>query len=753
MDFQRTGSESPASVLEERVVPVSCNYNCGGRCILKAHVRDGRIVRLSTDDEPEDGGKLQLRACLKGRSNHQRVYHPDRLLHPLKRAGRRGEGRFERITWAEAVDTIAANLKRVLERYGPHAVYVHYTTGDQGALAGRSCARRLMNLLGGYLGYYNSYSSACLSYVAPFITGWRDTSGYDTMLFSKLIILSGCNPAETQLETNSCRWLAKAKAAGAKVIVIDPVYTETAATFADQWIPLKPTTDNALFAAMAYVMITEGLHDQAFLDRHCVGFDEEHMPAGVPPGHSYRSYVLGLSDGQPKTPQWAEPITGVDAGTIRHLAVEYATAKPAQFIQGLGPQRHAYGELPVWGGIVLACMTGNFGKLGGGWGGGQAERRNGLPVRHAIPEGVNPAQASIPVFLWTDAVVRGMEMTAADGVQGGPLRSNIKFIWNLAGNALLNQHGDINRTARILQDESLAEFILVSDHFMTPSARFADLVLPSDHSFERCDFGYPSLGEPYLLLGSKAVDPPGECRHAYAWISEVAEQMGVGEAFTEGQDVEGWLREILAEARAADPAIPSWEALKAAGSYKADGRNYVAFAKEIEHPGTHPFATPSGKIEIFSRTLFDMGNPEIPGVPKYQPAWEGPEDPLREKYPLQCLGSHTKRRVHSMYDETEWMEEAEPQALWLSPADARPRGIREGDRVQVFNDRGTILIRAHVSRRVRPGIVVVPQGAWYTPDREGVCQRGCMNVLTSLRPTPLAHGNAQHTVLVQVVKP
>jgi anaerobic dimethyl sulfoxide reductase subunit A len=235
-------------------------------------------------------------------------------------------------------------------------------------------------------------------------------------------------------------------------------------------------------------------------------------------------------------------------------------------------------------------------------------------------------------------------------------------------------------------------------------------------------------------------------------MSELAGKLGVDEAFTGGKDAEGWLRSMAEAARKADPGFPSWEALKARGVHREPANAYVAFAQEIQNPAEHPFATPSGKIEIFCRTLFDMNHPEIPGVPKYLPAWEGPEDALRQRFPLQCLGSHTKRRVHSTYDETEWMEEAEPQAMWMNPVDARSRGILEGSPVKVFNDRGALMIRAHLSKRISPGVIVIPQGAWYTPDAQGVCQRGCVNVLTSQRPTPLAHGNAQHTVLVEVVK-
>jgi anaerobic dimethyl sulfoxide reductase subunit A len=734
-----------------RIIPVACNTNCGGRCRVNAHVRDGKVVRISTDSAPDTPERPQLRACMKGWSLKNYVYHPDRLKYPLKRIGTRGEGRFQRISWDEAVDLIAASLKRVVAAYGPGAVFIHYATGTEGLMGGREFARRLMNLMGGHLSYYNSYSSACLSYASPFVTGKRDTNSYQTLVDSKLIILNGFNPAETVFETNSNYYLAQAKDAGAKVVVIDPRLTETAATFADEWLPLKPTTDTALFLAMAQVMIAENLHDQAFLDKYCIGFDEEHLPAGVPKGESFKSYVLGLSDGTPKTPEWAAPITGIDAAGIRKLAREYATLKPAQLLQGLGPQRHAYGEQSVRAGIVLACMTGNLGRKGGGWGGGEGGVGLEVPIP-GFPTGTNAIKARIPVFAWTEAVVRGTHMTADDGVKDGPLPSNIKFIFNLAGNALVNQHGDINATAKILRDEKLLEFIVVSDHFLTPSAKFADVVLPADHSLERNDIGYPWSGEKYIVFGNKIFDPPFECKNEYYWVSRVAEKLGLGAQFTEGKTYDDWLKQVLAEAREKNPSFPTYEELSAAGGYREQPEKYVAFEKEISEPAKNRFKTPSGKIEIFSKTLYDMQKPGITGVPKYIAAWEGPQAELTKKYPLQCIGPHFKRRTHSTFDQTPWMEEADPQIMWISPPDAGARGIGDGDPVKVFNDRGAVMIRARVTRRMRPGVVAIPQGAWYTPDTHGVCQRGCINVLSSLKRTPLANGNAQHTILVEVQK-
>ncbi len=734
-----------------RIVPVACNNNCGGRCQLKAYVRDGAIVRVVTDDSTDTAGRPQLRACLKGRALRSRLGNPARLRYPMRRAGRRGEGKFHRISWDEAVEAIAANLKRTVERHGAASVYILYGTGDCGAISGHAAAERLMNLMGGYLSRYNDYSSACVSYAAPFVTGYRDTSSYQTLERSKLIILNGFNPAETIFETNSNYYLARAREAGARIVVIDPRLTETAATFADQWLPLKPTTDAALFVAMAHVLIVENLCRREFLDKYCVGFDEAHMPAGVPPGQSFESYVLGHSDGVAKTPEWAAGITGIEARQIRHLARLYGTLHPAQLLQGLGPQRHAHGEESVRAGIALACMTGNLGVRGGGWGGAEGVRRLGIPIG-GLPTGINPVKASIPVFLWTDAIVRGTGMTAEDGVKNGPLLSNIKFIFNVAGNTLVNQHADVNRTVRILQDERLVEFIVASDQFLTPSARFADLVLPADHSVERADIGVPWSGERYIVFGDKAVEPPFECKHDYWWLSRVAERLGIGEAFTEGKTERQWLEEIIGEARRSDPEFPSYDELRERGTWRKDPEEYVAFEKEIRDPAGHPFPTPSGKVEIFSKTLWEMNRADIPGVPHYIPAWDGPEDGLTRRYPLQCIGPHSKRRTHSTWDEDPWMEEAEPQRMWISPHDAAARGVGDGDRVKVFNDRGALLARARVTRRIRPGVVAIPQGAWYTPGKDGVCRRGCVNVLTSQRATPLAHGNAQHTILVEVTK-
>lgn len=743
------------SELEVKSVPTSGTHNCGGRCLLRAHVCNGRIVRISSDDSHPDTPDLpQLRGCMRCLGYRERLYHPDRLKYPMKRVGKRGEGKFERITWDEALDTIADHTKRIMEKYGPEAIYFNYGTGNAGRVSERVWLTRLIGMYGGYLSMYGNYSNGCSLAATPYTFGTTATgSSREDWVNSKLIILLGWNPAEVIHGTNSTYYLKQAKAAGARIVVIDPIYSNTAIGLADQWIPIRPTTDSAFLDAMAYVIISENLHDQKFLDKYCLGFDDTSLPPGIPGGNSYKSYVLGESgDNTPKTPDWAEVITGVPREVIVQLAREYAINRPGALIQGYGPQRHAYGEQVVRSGTVLAAITGNIG-IKGGWAsgtGGQAR----INYVASIPM-TNPCKAQISHYSWPDAIRRGQGMGAELGVKGvKKLSTSIKLIYNLAGNCLINQQSDINGTANLLVDDKLVEFILVNDQFLTSSAKFADIILPADNMLERDDIAMPWGFGDYVLYLSKVVDTVCECRNGYEWVSELAGRLNLRDKFTEGRTLEQWLRYLVEETAKKNPGFPSYEEFKAKGVYRWDyPEPDIAFKKQIEDPENNPFPTPSGKIEIFSPRLWAMNKPrEIPAVPKYIPAWEGPEDPLREKYPLQCIGHHYKRRVHSTFDNSAWMEEAGRQEIWINTIDADQRGIREGDRARVFNDRGVIVLPVKITSRIMPGVVSVPQGAWWSPDTAGVDHRGCINTLTKYQPTPLAFSNPQHTNLVQIEK-
>lgn len=750
-DFRKLGeterADEPISV-----VRTSGRNNCGGKCIIYAHVQEGSVLKLSTECGAPAGDEEILSACVRGRAYRKTFLNTGRLRYPMQRIGERGQGRFERITWGQAVELIAEKLKAVKEKYGPASRYVNYATGISAVAAGDALAMRLLALDGGYLGRYNSYSSACASIATPYTYGTNLTgSSSSELIHAKLILLWGHNPLETIFGTSTPAELLKAKRAGVRIIAVDPRLSDTAAC-ADEWIGLRPTTDSALMDAMAYVILSEHLQDQAFMDRYCIGFDRAHMPPGAQDEETYLDYVSGRRDGVPKTPEWAERITGVGRETIIRLAREYASSKPAALIQGLGPQRNGNGEQTVRSATMLACLTGNVGIPGGSAAGCARVPGHREPCIR-IPE--NPAHVRIPSFLWTDAIVRGPEMTAKDdGVLGTErLPAPIKLILNLAGNTLINQHSDINRTARILRDPSLCEFIVCSDLFLTPSARFADVLLPGTSFFEGPNITLPWERGDYILYNNPAVPPLFESRFEYDWLAEVAEKLGLRESFTQGcESLTEHLKAVYEETRKAEAELPPFAEFTRAGVYKYKHRKeFIAFREQIEDPEHHPFPTPSGKIEIYSQRLHDLGNPaEIPAIPKYVPSFEGPDDPARKEYPLQLIGWHTKRRCHSTHDNNDWLAAVERQEVWIHPADAAARSIHEGNLVEIWNSRGRIRIPAHVTERIVKGVVAVSQGAWYRPDASGTDTGGSINVLTTSRPTPLAKGNPQHSNLVEM---
>lgn len=757
-----TGISGITGTGEEKIIRTGCPaHNCGGRCLLKVHVKDGIITRIETDDRPGDGvSDPQLRACLRGRSYRARQYHPDRLKYPLKRTGKRGEGKFERITWDEALDIMHGEISRVIREYGNSALFIPYGTGSYTNLNGRWPAVRLLNLLGGSLGYYNSYSWACTNIATPYVYGTLNTGNQrQDWLNSRYIIMWGWNPAEMIDGTNSAYFIKKAREKGARTVCIDPRMSMSAVALADEWIPIRPGTDTAMMSAMAWVIITEKLTDDDFISRCCSGFDSTQMPEGCEKEESYKDYILGTRDGIPKTPEWAEKITSVPSYTISRIAREYATIKPAVLYQGYGMQRRAYGEQVVRAGAALSAITGNIG-IPGGWASGLAAQAGGEPFWTVFPVGKNPVKTSIPVFLWTEAILRGKEMGPAEGVRGTQKPdNNIKLIWSVASNIIVNQHSNINRTIKIISDEKLVEFIAVQDNFLTPSARYADLILPACTQFETwgVEDGW-KYGEE-VFLTPKIVDPPYETKSDYRICADLAKKFGVWDEFTAGgKDERAWAEWIIDNyyRKTRFPEMPLFKNLEEsnAGVYvKPVSEPVVALAGFRKDPGRYPLNTPTGKIELFSKPLFDMNLPgEIPAVPKYITEWESPFGKEAEKFPLQAIGHHYMPRVHSTHDNNKMTMNAFPQQVYMNDYDAGERKIRNGDPVRVWNDRGALVARCRVTSRIMPGVIDIPQGAWYNPGEDGTDFGGNINVLTTERWTALAKGNPQHTIMVQAEK-
>lgn len=808
-------AESEPEADDAKIVWSACTVNCGSRCPLRLEVQDGVVTRVLPDDTgTNDLGSQQVRACVRGRSIRHRIYNPDRLKTPLKRkeGTKRGEEQWEEISWDQALQEITDKMKDIKSKWGNEAIYINYGTGTLGSTMAKSwppdqtAFARLMNCWGGYLDHYSDYSTTEITAAYPyFYGGWESSNSFDDAANSKLQVMFGNNPLETRMSGGGQTFIVQKvkEETNVRTIVIDPRYSDTAATVGDEWVALRPGTDAALIAGMIHVMLKENLHDQEFLDKYCVGFDEATLPEEAPRNASYRSYIEGKGpDGVEKTPEWAAGITGVPARKIVQLAREIAQAKPCAITQGWGPQRHANGENEARAIFLLACVTGNVGLPGGG--NGAREGAVGLPISSPFNSGtINPSNKIISVFSWLTAIEHGEEMDTFNagvcekpgpgiraakvpiGEDGEPTNTRlgvpIKMVWQYGGNSIVNQTGDNNRSVEILQDESLCELIVDCDIQYTVSARYSDYILPGTSAAEEFDLhpGENATPMAYGIVSSQAIEPMHECRNIYDICWDMSKLLGVEKQYTEGKSREDWLREAVDVTREADPAIPTYDQWKEAGMYRANYGPYVSMTAFREDPGANPLGTPSGLIEIYSDRLRKMNEkwqfgvffPEEEGdvlvpLPEYTKTWEGAEAAkANPDYPLQVIGHHFKGRTHSTYGNVDWLRKALPQTAWINNEDARERGIKNGDMVFVYNDRGTLHLPAKVTTRILPGTVSVPQGAWYDPKLKSdvrpptaanpdkpVDVAGSVNTVTSLHPSPLAKGNAVHTTIAQVVK-
>ena len=358
----------PAAKPGETVVTSTCGHNCGGRCVVNAHVMDGKIARISTDMRPFDPEHPPLPACARGVGQIERIYHPDRLKYPMRRTGPRGAGEFERISWDEALEEVASELLRVRETHGNAAILDASRSGNLSMLHSRSGAKRFLNMFGGCTDLWSSMSCEAEIFAVrhtfgpkiPYKAAGREPTDY---VNSKLMLMWGWSPADGTFGTGTPQFLKHAKEHGVRIVCVDARRTRSSKQLADEHIFIKPSTDAAMLIAMTYVIVGEGLHDQAYCDAYVQGFDEATLPDAAPAGSSYRAYLMGESDGVPKTPEWAAERCGVPAETIRRLALDFGSTKPAALQCGYAPGRTTYGEQFHRAAYALAAITGNIGVI------------------------------------------------------------------------------------------------------------------------------------------------------------------------------------------------------------------------------------------------------------------------------------------------------------------------------------------------------------------------------------------------------
>lgn len=690
------------------LVPVSCNLDCGGGCPLLATVEDGVVTGIV--DNPL--GAPYMTGCVKGFQMHRVLYAPDRLRKPLIRSGSRGSGEFREAEWSEALDLVAGRLTEIKRKYGTQSI-IHL--GGSGSSRGslhntHRLTKRFLAMLGGYTERHSSYSIGAALFVTPYVLGTY-AAGMDAenLRDSKLIILWGANVSDVKMECGLEAHIREARRRGVEVVVIDPRRTLTAKTLATEWVPIYPGTDSEMMAAILYTLIARGLVDRGFVERYSHGFGE------------LEAYIMGRSDGVPKTPKWAEGICGVPAKVIVGLAERYGATHPTALIPGLSIQRTIGGEEAIRMAIALQTATGNLGVPGGSSG---ALAFGTLPFPKMPQIGVppNPAKASIPVYLWADAVL--------DGRRGG-FPTDVKAIYNVGGDYVA-QGAD---TKKVIRAYESVEFSVCHDRFLTPTARYCDVVLPATTFLERNDIVTPSSGR-HMLFSNKVAEPVGESRNDYDIFCGLAERLGFLNAFSEGRDEEAWLRHFAAESEVGD-----LDEFRRRGIYFGDTKPRVAFSDFIADPAKNPLATPSGKVQLLSEPYSAAGGTPLPEVRFLQTA---------PGYPLRLVSPKSRYRVHSQNSNIPWFREREPHRLWIHPEDAIVRGLSDSDVVRVTSPEGEVTTRVQVTGDIMRGVVCLQEGVWPELDAAGVDRVGAVNILTSTEPTRPSMASRTHSVTVQV---
>lgn len=763
-------------------VVTSCDHNCGSRHMLVAHKLGDMIVRLSTDDGRPQGDafgtdtaeKPQLRACLRGRSYRSRIYSPERLLYPMVRVGERGEGKFKRASWDLALDLVCEKMLRIKEKYGPTALLDQAYAGSSYGVLHKS--DQIEGLLARFLGMFGCRTSSWSvpSYQATTFSSRmtygtiEDGNEDDAFAHSKLMIMWGWNPAYTFHGGNTHWYMRTAKQNGCKFVVVDPQYTDSAAAWDAWWIPIKPNTDAAMLAAMAQYIFANNLQDQDFINRFTQGIDAGTMPDWAKGQENFKDYIMGVSDGTPKTPEWAEPICGVPAADIRKLAHMYATTKPAALKASWGPGRNAYGEQYSRMAAAVQAITGNIGKLGGcAEGVGKGFHAQG--VAYPYDEYANVWYASIKSDRWAHLVLNYPNVTReeigcwgrSDELDG--LIPNVRGIfWH--GSNWFNQLTNINKEVKAIKKLDL---VVCNDATITPSGLFADFLLPACTHFERHDVALPWYKGHYYIHRPKVIEPLGESRTDFQIYTELAYRLGFGKKYNPRSERdyfqhndatdEDYLAAWWDGVKSHQGVTMEWDEFKQKGVYKFQfDQPHVAFRDQIEK-GV-PFQTPSGKIEILSTTLANIkdwtktqyGYP-IPAIPKWIEPWESLNHPKAQEYPIHLVSPHPRWRTHSIFNNVAWLRETYEQEVTINSSDAERRGIKTGDVVEVWNDRGKTVVPAYVTERCMPGVAVLHEGAWLDLDQDGVDRAGNPDVLTKDEPSP-AGAFAYNTVLCDIRK-
>jgi biotin/methionine sulfoxide reductase len=733
-----------------------------------ALVRDGRVVGVRPFEKDPHPSPV-LDAVPEALYAHNRIVRPAvrrSWLESGPGGNTQGRGRepFVEVSWDEILDRLAAELDRVRREHGNEAIF----GGSYGwSSAGRfhhakTQLHRFLGRLGGFTDQVFSYSNAAGHAILPYLFGERHLgrgpfTSWDSILEHTDLFVSfgGLGLKNTQMEPGGMgehgthAWLQRLQASRIRFVSITPLKDDTADFLDAEWLAPRPGTDVALMLGIAHTLLREGLHDEAFLQGHCEGFD-----------HVQR-YLLGEEDGVVKDSHWAAAICGLDAEVIEGLARRMAAGR-TMIGTAYALQRAEHGEQSYWMTTTLAAMLGQIGAPGGGCGFGYGSMNGyGNPVRRfpvpALKTFGNPANSAIPVARIADMLLDpGARYTFLGEDRHYP---DIKLVYWCGGNPF-HHHQDLNR---LVEAWRRPETVVVQDIWWTATARHADIVLPATTTLERNDIGASSRDR-FIMAMQQAVPPVGEARNDFDIFADLAGRLGFREAFTEGRSEGEWLRHLYEvsrqQAAQAEVALPDFEQFWAQGYAEVPPPQeaFVQFGDFYRDPVAHPLKTPSGKVELWSQTIADYGYADCIG----HAAWFEPTEWLggerAERFPIHLISSQPANKLHGQMDHA-GVSRADKidgrEAITLNPGDAACRDISEGDLVRVFNDRGALLASARLSEDVRHGVARLPTGAWYDPAEPGHAgsleKHGNPNVLTPDRGTSrLGQGPIAHSAVVEV---
>jgi molybdopterin guanine dinucleotide-containing S/N-oxide reductase-like protein len=742
-----------------------------------------------------------------GLSYKKRIYSPNRIKYPLQRVDwdpdgernpqNRGISRFKRISWEEATGIIAGEIKRIQSKYGTSAIYlkngnhgetkcVHGTHGVPARLIKKGYTAQSLNpdsWEGWYWGAEHVWGMDCgwtkalsVGMMAPQTNVIKDISENGEM-----VIFIGCDPETTpmgflgQAYSRLCYWWQEL---GIKQVYICPDLNYGAAVHADKWIPILPNTDAALLLAIAYMWITEGSYDKDYIATHAYGFNK------------FEDYVLGKEDGLSKTPKWASQRCGIPSRTIKALAREWASKKTSTMHNAGGSYiRGPYAHEPARLEVLLLTMQG-VGKPGVH----QATMVDiGSTPRGVIIPNIRPAfrgdadgepRQSIlkpllheailnPPVSWYSSTFRGL-VDEQFKQYHYPLEgaSEIHMIWS--DDACFTVCWNCgNRMIEAFRSPKI-EFVLVQHPWLEDDCLYGDMILPVNTKFEEKDIG-TGYSQNYDLIfpEGKCIEPVGESKSDYEIVGEIAKKLGKYDEFTEGKTIEEWIR--FGFDRSGVASMVSWEEFNNKGYYVVPTvKNWekapAGMIRYYKNPEEYPLHTKSGKIEFYGQWLAEHfpADTERPPVPHWIPEGmthrENKQSARAVKYSLLLISNHPRWRVHAQHDDVTWLREINTckvkgtdgylyEPVWINPLDAASRGIKNGDIVKLFNDRGAVLGGAYITERIIPGAVSQDHGARHDPITDRLDRGGSNNLICPENTTSKnACGMATSGYLVEVEK-